>query len=86
MGDPREAWGPSEQAKSVKLGHYRHFKGGECDVIGVGRLSEDREQEVVIYRSRHFGTLWVRPLAMFLEVVDKPEYSYHGPRFTYLGD
>ena len=75
---------PSEIGQSVRLGRYRHFKGGEYDVLAVGRLSEQREQEVVIYRSITLGTVLVRPLEMFLEIVDRPDFSYHGPRFVYF--
>jgi hypothetical protein len=70
----------SAQAQSLTPGRYKHFKGGTYQVLGVGRLSEDREQEMVIYRSDETGFIWLRPLAMFLENVDRDGYS--GPRFA----
>jgi hypothetical protein len=51
-------------------GHYRHFKGGLYEVLGVARHSETDEQ-LVVYRPLYGdGGLWVRPLAMFVEPVD----------------
>ena len=50
-------------------GRYRHYKGGEYDVIGVARHSETLEA-VVVYRPLYGeGALWVRPHAMFVETV-----------------
>ena len=64
-------------------GRYRHFKGGEYEVIGVAQHSETHEL-LVVYRPLYNATgLWVRPIAMFLETV-----THNGetvPRFTYLG-
>jgi hypothetical protein len=72
---------PSELAKSLKPGKYRHFKGGEYEVLGVARHSENHTQELVVYKSLKTGSLWVRPLLMFTEMVEKPELNYSGPRF-----
>ena len=64
-------------------GRYRHFKGGEYDVVGVARHSETHEP-LVVYRPRYDDSgLWVRPLAMFLEPVEHDGFVV--PRFTYLG-
>jgi hypothetical protein len=47
------------------LGRYRHYKGGEYEVIGVARHSETLEP-LVVYRPLYNATgLWVRPHAMF---------------------
>lgn len=55
----------------VKLGRYRHYKGGEYEVIGVARHSETREL-LVVYRPLYNQTgLWVRPYAMFFEQVEQ---------------
>jgi len=68
--------------ETVKLGKYRHFKGGEYEVIGIASHSETLEP-VVVYRALYGeGGLWVRPAAMWNEIVHKP--PYHGPRFQYL--
>jgi hypothetical protein len=52
------------------LGHYRHYKGGEYEVIGLARHSETLEVQVV-YRPLYNATgLWVRPYAMFVEEIE----------------
>lgn len=61
-------------------GHYRHYKGGEYEVVGAARHSETLEP-LVVYRPLYNATgLWVRPHAMFFEsvVVDGVEQ----PRFA----
>ena len=70
----------------VKLGKYKHFKGMEVTVIGVAKNSENYEEEFVVYTHPHEGhdQLWIRPMAMFLENVEKPDYN--GPRFEYIGE
>ncbi len=51
-------------------GHYRHYKGGEYEVIGAARHSETLEP-LVVYRPLYNATgLWVRPHAMFFESVE----------------
>jgi hypothetical protein len=51
------------------LGKYRHYKGGEYELIGVARHSETLEP-LVIYRPLYNATgLWVRPFAMFFASV-----------------
>lgn len=70
----------SAQANTITPGVYRHFKGGLYDVIGVGRHSESLTEEFVVYRSKQHGYLMVRPVAMFLDHVERGGYS--GPRFV----
>ena len=54
----------------VKLGRYRHYKGGEYEVVGVARHSETLEP-LVVYRPLYSQSgLWVRPCAMFFEHVE----------------
>ena len=54
----------------IQLGRYRHYKGKEYTVIGVAYHSETQE-ELVVYR-QEYGEhgLWVRPKAMFIEMVN----------------
>ena len=64
-------------------GRYRHYKGGEYEVIGVARHSETDERLVVYRPLDNVTGLWVRPLTMFLETV-----TFNGepvPRFAYTG-
>jgi len=54
----------------IGLGRYRHYKGGEYEVVGVARHSETLEP-LVVYRPLYNQTgLWVRPYAMFLEHIE----------------
>ena len=69
--------------ESIKPGRYRHFKGKEYEVLGVARHSET-EEELVVYRALYgdFG-LWVRPVSMWNETVERDGKTLR--RFTYIG-
>ena len=55
--------------QELQPGFYRHYKGGNYQVIGVARHSETNEL-LVVYKCLYDNeSLWVRPLAMFLETV-----------------
>ena len=65
-------------------GRYRHYKGGEYEVVAIVRHSETLEP-LVLYRALYGERgLWVRPHAMFVEtvVVD----GQRVPRFARLAD
>lgn len=67
---------------SIALGRYRHYKGGEYEVLGVARHSETLEP-LVLYRPLYNQTgLWVRPYAMFFEQVESNGQLQ--PRFALL--
>ena len=54
---------------ATPLGRYRHYKGGEYEVIGVARHSETNVP-LVVYRLLHNASgWWVRPHAMFFESI-----------------
>lgn len=59
----------------IAPGRYRHYKGKEYEVLGVGRHSETLE-EIVIYRAlyedKEFGkgALWARPKSLFTDTVE----------------
>ena len=68
--------------EELKPGRYRHFKGKEYEVVGVAKHSETLEP-MVVYRALYGeGGLWVRPLSMWNEHVEREDYS--GPRFVYI--
>ncbi|MDQ0041797.1 DUF1653 domain-containing protein [Variovorax boronicumulans] len=51
-------------------GHYRHYKGGEYEVLGTVRHSETLEP-MTLYRALYGAQgLWVRPAAMFGETIE----------------
>jgi hypothetical protein len=63
-------------------GRYRHYKGGEYELLGVARHSETLEP-LVLYRPLYNATgLWVRPFTMFFESVEIDGRVQ--PRFTRL--
>ena len=66
----------------VQPGRYRHYKGHEYEVLGVARHSET-EEEYVVYRALYGERgLWIRPTAMFEELVVIE--GRHVPRFEPL--
>jgi|TARA_B110000259_G_scaffold59931_1_gene70865 hypothetical protein len=67
---------------TLKPGKYRHFKGGEYQVQGIATHSETGEQLVVYTPLYGEGGLWIRPLSMFLEAVDRD--GKQQPRFVYI--
>ena len=67
---------------SVKLGKYRHFKGGEYQVLHVGYHSETGEEMVVYQALYGENRIWVRPAAMWDETVERDGKTFS--RFTYV--
>jgi hypothetical protein len=65
-------------------GRYRHYKGNDYEVLGIARHSET-EEEMIVYRKLYGdGSLWVRPLAMFVENVTVDGHLL--PRFSWSGE
>lgn len=68
----------------LKPGRYRHFKGKDYEVIGVAKDSES-SREFVVYRALYGERgLWIRPLEMFNEMVERD--GRRMPRFEYVGE
>lgn len=69
---------------NIKLGKYRHFKGGEYEVLGIAKHSETQE-EMVVYRALYGERqIWVRPASMWNERIERNGESFL--RFTYIGE
>ena len=68
----------------IKIGKYRHFKGNEYEVLHIATHSETGEK-MVVYRALYgdFG-IWVRPLSMWDETVERDGKVYK--RFEYMGN
>ena len=65
--------------KAIEPGFYRHFRGKVYYAFGTAEHSETGET-MVIYRAQYGDyKLFVRPLAMFKETIDRN--GYRGPRF-----
>ena len=65
-------------------GKYRHFKGKEYELVGIAAHSETMEP-MVVYRALYGDQgLWVRPVAMWNEIVERDGYC--GPRFYRIDD
>ncbi len=66
---------------TLATGRYRHYKGGEYQVIDIASHSETREA-LVVYRCLYDNnSLWVRPYEMFIETVcidgkDIPRFDF----------
>lgn len=54
----------------VPLGLFRHHKGGLYETLGVVRHSETLEPMVLYRALKEGGGQWVRPLAMFFDLVE----------------
>ena len=68
----------------LKTGKYRHFKGGEYELLFVANHSETLEK-MVVYRALYGEKeVWVRPLRMWTEEVDIG--GEKTPRFRYVGE
>ncbi len=73
---------PKVKVSDIKTGLYRHFKGGEYEVIGLALHSETLEV-MVIYKALYGQKLtWVRPRSMFLEMV--MHEGNEVPRFMFI--
>ena len=70
--------------ENIKLGLYRHFKGGIYEVLFVAKNSETLEN-MVVYRA-NYGEhgVWVRPLSMWNETVERDGKTFK--RFEYIGE
>lgn len=55
-------------------GVYKHFKGDYYLVVDVANNSETKEKYVVYRRLYGDGSLWIRPIDMFLSEVDHEKY------------
>ena len=67
---------------ATPLGRYRHYKGGEYEVLGAVRHSETLEP-LVLYRPLYGNSGdWVRPYAMFFSDVEID--GQRVPRFAHV--
>lgn len=74
-----------DDAHHVSPGVYQHFKGNHYEVLDLAVHTESGES-LVLYRPLYPSdvSVYVRPMAMFLEVVDTEGTSV--PRFTKVSE
>ncbi|MBN2854194.1 nucleotide exchange factor GrpE [Patescibacteria group bacterium] len=65
----------------LKKGIYRHYKGGEYELLEEA-LDEKNKEEKVIYRSLKDEKIWIRAKKNFLEKVEVEKEKK--PRFEFL--
>ncbi|MDO9352311.1 MAG: DUF1653 domain-containing protein [Solirubrobacteraceae bacterium] len=68
-------------AGSPAPGRYRHFKGNEYELLSLARHSETMGWHAVYRRVNDPESIWVRPLEMWSETVDRPDGT-RGLRFA----
>jgi len=67
----------------IKFGKYRHFKGGEYEVLHIAKDSETQEP-LVVYRALYGeAEVWVRPASMWTETVERDGKVFK--RFEFIG-
>ena len=72
------------ESNEIKPGKYRHFKGGEYEVLYIALHSETKEP-MVVYRALYGDRgIWVRPASMWNETVVRDGKT--SKRFTYIGE
>ena len=49
-------------------GKYKHYKGGEYEVLCVAVYTET-EEDLIVYKSITDGSVWARPFSMWEEGV-----------------
>ena len=60
-----------QELDAIRPGRYRHFKGKEYEALGIAHHSETNE-EMVVYRALYGERgLWVRPAAMWNEIIER---------------
>ena len=64
-------------------GIYKHFKGDYYLVQDIANDSETKEKMVVYRRLYGDGSLWVRPLDMFLSEVDHNKYPNFEKKYRF---
>ena len=64
--------------------YYRHFKGNIYRVLHIAKNSETLEDMVVYQAMYGEGGIWVRPKAMFEEVIERDGRTFR--RFEPIAD
>lgn len=68
----------------LKIGRYQHFKGNYYRVLHLAKHSETEEEHVVYQPEYGDREIWIRPLAMFDELIEREGKIIK--RFTFVED
>lgn len=68
--------------EEIKKGIYRHFKGNMYEVIDIANHSETLEKYVVYRALYGKKELWIRPLSMWNETVERDGETFK--RFEFI--
>ena len=66
----------------LKIGTYQHFKGNLYRVLHLARHSETEEYMVVYHPLNNPEDIWLRPLVMFDETIEREGKKIS--RFTFI--
>lgn len=69
--------------KVIINGIYKHFKGDLYIIVDIANDSETKEKVVVYRRLYGDGSLWVRPMDMFLSEVDHEKYPNEKQKYRF---
>lgn len=75
-------WNDPEDSELFKPGKYKHYKGGEYELLYTASSSEGYSELQVVYRSLGDNKIWVRPAHMWNDLVFNGEG--YVKRFEYL--
>jgi hypothetical protein len=68
----------------LKTGRYQHFKGNYYQVLYIAKHSETEEYHVVYQPEYGERDIWIRPLGMFDEIIEREGKTVK--RFTFVSD
>lgn len=66
----------------LKTGRYQHFKGNFYQVLHIAKHSETEESYVVYQPEYGDREIWIRPLCMFDEKIEREGKTLK--RFTFI--
>ena len=73
-----------EKKYNIPVGIYRHYKGNEYELLYIANHSETLEKMVVYKALYGEGGIWVRPLNMWDETIERDGKTFK--RFEYIGE